>query len=64
MDHDHSNNPADGSNWELLCIYCHDHEHDKYTQADLYGSSVEAGADEVEGATYNPFADLMSKMKK
>ena len=26
-DHDHSNNPPDGSNWELLCIYCHDEEH-------------------------------------
>jgi hypothetical protein len=64
MDHDHSNNPADGSNWELLCIYCHDHEHDKYTQADLYGSSVEAGDDLQASATYNPFADLMNKMKK
>jgi len=29
-DHDHNNNPADGSNWELLCVYCHDHEHEKY----------------------------------
>ncbi|QTG90742.1 HNH endonuclease, partial [Vibrio furnissii] len=26
-DHDHTNNPEDGSNWELLCLYCHDHEH-------------------------------------
>ena len=22
-DHNHDNNPADGSNWELLCLYCH-----------------------------------------
>jgi predicted amidophosphoribosyltransferase len=29
-DHNHENNPPDGSNWELLCIYCHDHEHEKY----------------------------------
>ena len=29
-DHNHNNNPPDGSNWELLCIYCHDHEHEKY----------------------------------
>ena len=28
-DHNHDNNPPDGSNWELLCIYCHDHEHEK-----------------------------------
>jgi 5-methylcytosine-specific restriction endonuclease McrA len=29
-DHDHNNNPSDGSNWELLCIYCHDNEHARY----------------------------------
>ena len=29
-DHNHENNPPDGSNWESLCIYCHDHEHEKY----------------------------------
>jgi 5-methylcytosine-specific restriction endonuclease McrA len=28
-DHNHDNNAPDGSNWELLCIYCHDHEHEK-----------------------------------
>lgn len=32
IDHDHSNNPEDGSNWEMLCLYCHDHEHSKYTE--------------------------------
>lgn len=26
-DVNHDNNPPDGSNWELLCIYCHDDEH-------------------------------------
>ncbi|MEI6516102.1 MAG: YajD family HNH nuclease [bacterium] len=26
-DFNHDNNPQDGSNWELLCIYCHDDEH-------------------------------------
>ena len=25
--HDHDFNPPDGSNWELLCVYCHDNEH-------------------------------------
>lgn len=24
--HDHDCNPADGSNWELLCVYCHDND--------------------------------------
>ena len=23
------NNPPDGSNWENLCIYCHDDEHSR-----------------------------------
>lgn len=26
-DFNHDNNPPNGSNWELLCIYCHDDEH-------------------------------------
>ncbi len=26
-DHNHENNPPDGSNWELLCMYCHEDEH-------------------------------------
>lgn len=26
-DFNHDNNPPDGRNWELLCIYCHDDEH-------------------------------------
>ena len=28
--HDHDFNPPDGSNWELLCVYCHDNEHSRY----------------------------------
>jgi len=67
IDHDHTNNPEDGSNWELLCLYCHDHEHSKYTEADQYGTTVIAGEDaqkDVEAATYNPFADLKSLLNK
>jgi len=26
-DGNHLNNPADGSNWENLCVYCHEEEH-------------------------------------
>lgn len=32
-DHNYKNNPPDGSNWELLCLYCHDHEHEKFRLA-------------------------------
>ncbi len=31
-DHNHDNNPSDGSNWELLCVYCHDKEHARYLE--------------------------------
>ncbi|MBN2163780.1 MAG: HNH nuclease family protein [Pontiellaceae bacterium] len=37
-DHNHQNNPPDGNNWELLCIYCHDHEHEKHKMRG-FGSS-------------------------
>jgi hypothetical protein len=26
-DGNHDNNPPDGSNWENLCVYCHEDEH-------------------------------------
>jgi len=60
-DHNHDNNPTDGSNWELLCIYCHDEEHTKFENLVRYGST---SATEVKAATYNPFADLKAKMEK
>jgi len=28
-DGNHFNNPPDGSNWENLCIWCHDDEHSR-----------------------------------
>src|SRR5210317_673061 len=31
--HDHDDNPEDGSNWELLCLYCHDNEHARQVEA-------------------------------
>lgn len=39
-DHNHDNNPPDGSNWELLCLYCHDNEHEKHKMKG-YGGGVE-----------------------
>ena len=48
--------------WELLCLFCHDHEHSKYLEHDRYGSVVTPGDDTHEVATYNPFADLKKIM--
>ncbi len=33
-DGNHHNNPSDGSNWENLCVYCHDDEHGRSLLAD------------------------------
>ena len=33
-DGNHDNNPPDGSNWENLCVYCHDDEHSRNLLAD------------------------------
>lgn len=52
-DHNHDNNPNDGSNWELLCVYCHDNEHQRHVEQITYG-----GEDKANTATHNPFADL------
>lgn len=55
-DHNHENNPPDGSNWELLCVYCHDNEHAKYL--DSAGRTPTSGPE--QRATHQPFADLKS----
>ena len=64
IDHDHNNNPSDGSNWELLCLYCHDNEHARYTEYDLYGSAEKPGEEERDPATFRPFGDLKKLMGK
>lgn len=61
INHDHDHNPPDGSNWELLCIYCHDEEHEKFSNFVRYGS---AASSNKAAATHNPFADLKSLMDK
>lgn len=60
-DHDHDNNPPDGSNWELLCIYCHDHEHSKYLEEEWHEG--QPGREKEPPATYRPFADLDALLK-
>ena len=58
--HDHDFNPPDGSNWELLCVYCHDNEHSRYID-NVAGSSA---ADQAPTATANPFADLKALLNR
>ena len=58
-DHNHDNNPPDGSNWELLCIYCHDNEHQRQLEAQA-GTSIVTDVGSV--ATHSPFAQLKALM--
>lgn len=62
-DHNHDYNPPDGSNWELLCLFCHDNEHQRQTEA-MQGNVSSDNGEAADEATFNPFADLKSMMDK
>jgi len=59
-DHNHDNNPDDGSNWELLCLFCHDNEHQRQLEAEGRTSGGQAANNT---ATHNPFAGLADLLK-
>jgi len=59
--HDHECNPEDGSNWELLCVYCHDNEHARQLEA-ARGQASSGDAPETR-ATHKPFADLKERLR-
>jgi len=62
-DHNHDNNPPDGSNWELLCLYCHDNEHARLLDSEgMQGG--DSGSASKQDATHRPFADLGELLKK
>ncbi len=72
-DHNHDNNPLDGSNWELLCIYCHENEHARVADEAARASPTRrngfaggAGSTGAQGpvATHNPFADLQKRLEQ
>jgi len=60
-DHNHNYNPPDGSNWELLCVYCHDHEHEKYKLKGLVDGLEENKP--APSTLANPFAQLDDLLK-
>ncbi len=61
--HDHDFNPPDGSNWELLCLYCHDNEHMRLVEA-AQGHSSGTAKPTVSPATDKPFAGLADLLRK
>ena len=60
--HNHDDNPADSSNWELLCVYCHDNEHSR--QIDHTGVCSRDAEDAPASAKAMPFAGLASLLKR
>lgn len=60
-DHNHSNNPEDGSNWELLCKRCHQIEHECYTAFSKAQRPSREGVGEMEvpeaHGSVNPLTD-------
>jgi ribosomal protein L37AE/L43A len=62
-DHNHDNNPPDGSNWELLCLYCHDNEHARYLSQDWQTEELPENKPPPTSID-NPFAGLADLLKK
>ncbi|OFZ98666.1 MAG: HNH endonuclease [Betaproteobacteria bacterium RIFCSPLOWO2_02_67_12] len=60
-DGDHHHNPPDGSNWELLCIYCHENEHARVEDAKAGGGGEK---DAAAPATHKPLAALGELLKR
>ena len=60
-DGNHMNNPPDGSNWALLCLYCHDDAHGAYEHGALgAGGTMGAASDPPLG--YQAFGDLRNML--
>ena len=60
-DGNHDNNPPDGSNWELLCVYCHENEHARYEDS-KETKQGKSGSDPV--STHKPLEKLRELLKK
>lgn len=61
-DHNHDYNPPDGSNWELLCIYCHENEHARDQVAEAYDGEPSGMTPESDFVD-QPFAGLADLLK-
>ena len=66
-DGNHNNNPADGSNWENLCVYCHEDIHSRgvlaeYLSGDSPGKEFSLVYDDSQVAVgYGMFAEKLKK---
>jgi HNH endonuclease len=60
-DGNHDNNPPDGSNWELLCVYCHENEHARVEDSKF---EKPAPSQPESNARHRPFEGLDKLLKK
>jgi 5-methylcytosine-specific restriction endonuclease McrA len=61
-DHNHENNPTDGSNWELLCIYCHENEHSRALDSQWYAKE-DSDSEPALSSGHRPFEGLDALLK-
>ena len=61
-DGDPRNNPPDGSNWELLCIYCHENEHARVVDFQAAGGQATRESASPP-ATHRPFDGLADRLR-
>jgi len=61
---DHDYNPPDGSNWELLCIYCHENEHARVSDAQAGGGGKEQGKGMATHKALAGLADLVRNKRR
>ena len=61
-DNNHMNNPPDGSNWELLCVSCHDDAHQDGDRVNFFGGYAK-GVPENQSLGHNPFEALKDRLE-
>jgi hypothetical protein len=59
-DGDHDHNPSDGSNWEMLCLYCHENEHARVEDARAGGTPSQPAP---PPSTHRPLGQLGALLK-
>jgi 5-methylcytosine-specific restriction endonuclease McrA len=65
-DGNHRNNPPDGSNWENLCVYCHENTHSREVLGEYLGGAgaMDRARPVVSGGGGEGFGLLAKKLEK
>jgi len=63
-DGNHFNNPPDGSNWENLCVYCHEDAHSRELLGDFMSGEGKKESTVVFGGGNSGMGTLADKLKK